>query len=261
MKVISAGVVAASMPVRAWHELPGNSVVGSSTVSSLIQGDPVDMLSTSKFIINPDNRTIGFTEHGEEAGCTLRELYSYIRDGWSGSELIEHPFPMVAITPEYAHMENEWSMDWSRPEALRVGCIQELDGTKMASMIGLGIWEPDGMILTRDGRPQVETVNPRHHLVKLTPTTRRLEWTAVELDEEKVRLVRALHEEYSHPLVGDPATYDTRLLGFDNLYEQTQGSIRFPIPYLPARSSDIRAEVRQRITDHVMRRRTGEQGA
>lgn len=269
LKGIAAGVLATSVPLRGFDALAGDTVIGGGAARTTVIVDPDTLRDGGKFIIDPTRRTLGFTEYGEKVGCTLQELYSFLKEAWKDDVgLLPEPFPMDGITPEYMLMKNDWSMDMSRPAALRVGCIEELDGTKWASMVGLGTWEPDGLILSRDGKPQVEDVNPHHHIVKLEPGMKTLKWQAVCVDDESpLMLSRKTHDDMQkmYPNVAqpdyDPSTYDTSQLGIMDIYAQTNGSIRFPIPHLPQRPSEVRADVRRRITNNMMMRRTTENGA
>lgn len=74
-------------------------------------------------------------------GVTLQALYSFIKVEWKlDPDLIPHPFPMIAITPEQFEFIDDWNpVDASAPEAVRSRKLIRTGGWSEVSEVGANL--------------------------------------------------------------------------------------------------------------------------
>ena len=97
------------------------------------------------------NREIWLLKQGslDADGATLQSIYSFSKEGWkTDAELIYHPFPFVAITPEQFELSSGWSFhtgvgtgvqDTETRKLVRTGGWREIaaDGTLNQEHVGV----------------------------------------------------------------------------------------------------------------------------
>lgn len=195
LKGIAAGITAAYVPpLRAVDEFP---------VAETFIGEG--------WIIDANARTISLAP-GVDQSFTVQELYTFLKEQWrENRELLIHPFPMMAITPDYAHLDNDWSVDAGSMTHMMGGCLQTCEGDKWASVVGLGNWDAADVRLHRDDLYYGEDVNPRGHIVRLTPEIAKLEW----------------RDAVDSPIRNSINSRDH--LGFEHMYRNCGGSIHYPM--------------------------------
>lgn len=220
LKGVSAGVVLAALPIKPFAAYPSNAIVSGGSIidNGRRFGD---------LIIDLDARTIAFTQQAAEKGLTLDQIYAQLKDAWR-RDLLHSPFPMMAITPEFAEMQNDWSFDWSRAEAFKMGCIKELNGDKMTAMIGLGNYDSGDLLLARNNLQRCELVNQDSHVVRIRPDDKKFTWLATKGTDP---MYDAYATDPDWRISSRYCEADTEQLGFHNLYHQVSGSLRFVKPF------------------------------
>lgn len=145
-------------------------------------------------------------------GFTLQEMYSSAKDQFKGDNvLIQHAFPMTAITSEYMRLQGGWNVNPSSWDWMRVGCCMSEDGTvKMVALIGLSGWLHDNeleMYLQHGDLPNVERVNPWGQVVRITDEVPFLRWKWISKnycygETKSADLGLPCHRDFFHSLTG-----------------------------------------------------------
>lgn len=105
--------------------------------------DPDDLNQGTEVTITTGTRQITLNQAGNLStdGVTLQALYSFLKEEWKNdANLIPHPFPMTAITPE----QFEWINDWeptnnSTRELIRTGGWREVDENGVIKVEYVGV--------------------------------------------------------------------------------------------------------------------------
>ena len=139
-------------------QVTGTPAVGSTDLIKISGADPSDETTASIGLVDADMEVyidIGarelylFTQGNlTNDGVTLQALYSFLKEEWkTDANLIPHPFPMVAITPEQFEFAFDWNpADVTTRKLIRTGGWSEVDSSgvlqrQYAGVITLGSFE------------------------------------------------------------------------------------------------------------------------
>lgn len=204
LKGISAGVAVAAVP----SSLLAAEKILLPTSSTIIRDD---------FIIDYAERTIGRAPGAPTV--SVLDMFKYLKNAWKTDEdLIRHPFPIMAISPSYACLEEDWTIEDF--DIFHDGMIETQEGHRYAACVSLGEWDAPGpIIVQRPGLPETSEIGPQG-MFRLTP----------EIDE----LEFGCHDD------SIPQSFCTEILsranskttcGFKHLYHELRGSLFYPRPW------------------------------
>lgn len=171
-----------------------------------------DQVCDNLFHLDPERQIITYVG---TTGFALQNLYSSCKEQFKeSSALIQYPFPLVMITPEYGELQNGWNVNPSSWDWMRLGCCASEDGTvKMMACVGLsGDDKTPPMYLQSAELGAVEKVNPWNHTVRLTEDIEFLRWKIIDYD--------LIYSEFTSTGCGFPEGRD--------FFHSQHGSIRFP---------------------------------
>lgn len=120
---------------------------------------PGRIITHGNITLDLDKQIVGLSETAP-ATCTGSEFYGWLKDAWrENDELVKHPFPMTAITPEIYQMETDHTIDPAMSRSVKNATIIEDDGYYLGMVqitAAPDFVEP--LWLQRDAKPASERI-------------------------------------------------------------------------------------------------------
>lgn len=154
----------------------------SVTTGMALSAIPVSVLGfvttnvTKDFLsFDIDRKTISWVANTEKR-ITVNDLYTTMKKLWKNEDdLIRYSFPIIANTPEYVEMVDDWSLDDTMLDHLYGGSILNKEETWLGvSLIGYPVKKDMSVFLYRDDKPKGIKVHTNNFLIKDSIGIKRL---------------------------------------------------------------------------------------
>ena len=132
------------------NKVTGNAAAAASAEAARTFGATGTSTEKSVFY-DIEGRGIYLLEQGNLSvdGVTTQAIYSFTKLRWKDdNDLIDHPFPMIAITPEQFEFVDDWNPEDSTPESIRSRKLLRTGGWSEVSETGSNLLRQYASVIT-----------------------------------------------------------------------------------------------------------------